>query len=256
MIRIAIIDDQKDVLELLTSMFDNYKDLCVVGCANNHKDAIELITKKKPHVVLLDIEMPEGPGFEIIEHFKEPSFKVIIVSAHSKYAIRALKLAAIDYIVKPVVEEELIEAVRNGNKILEDELAHYGLLKKYLSQKPKIDRLVIPSDTSKRSIKLNDIIYMRSDGGYTIFYLNDNTHILTSRSIKYYQELLPENLFFRTHKSYMVNFHHVATIPNGRSGQVELTNNKEAQVSVRRAPKFRKWYKDQTLGGQKGDNSS
>lgn len=252
MIKIAIIDDQKDVLELLSSMLSGQAGMKVVGCADNHKEAIDLISEKQPQVVLLDIEMPEGPGFEILQHFKEPNFKVIVVSAHSKYAIKALKLAAIDYIVKPVVQEELIDAIKNGGKILEDELAHYGLLKKYLSQKPEVDRLVIPSDTTKRSIKLKDIIYMRSDGGYTIFYLTDNTHILTSRSIKYYQELLPENLFFRTHKSYMVNFHHVGTIPNGRSGQVELSHNKEAQVSVRRAPKFRKWYKDQTLGGKKG----
>ncbi len=248
MIKVIIIDDNADVRLLIEKLLADHPQIKIIGQARNCSEAIALISKKEPDVILLDIEMPDGSGFDVLKHFPNPLFKTIVISAYNQYAINALKLSAVDYLLKPITREELIESIEQTVKNIEDQEAQYGLLKKYLKQSPNIDRLVIPSDTHKKTIMFSEILFLKSDGGYSLFYTIDGHHIITSRSIKYYDEILPSNFFFRTHKSFIVNFEHILSIPTGRSGVIEIANDQEAQLSVRRASKFRKWYKEKTLG--------
>ena len=128
-------------------------------------------------------------------------------------------------------------------------------MKQYLETKPKMDRIIVPSDTTKQSLLFDDIVFIRSDGGYSIFHTLDRGHIITSRSIKFYEQILPENIFFRTHKSFIVNYNHIKALPSGRSGQIIMTQDKMADLSVRRAPDFRDWYKKLSFrGGTYPDN--
>ena len=248
--RILIVDDQRDIRELLRTFLMRRKDVSIVGEAANVKEAIMACDEKRPDIVLLDIELPDGSGFDVLHHFKSPFFKTIIVTAYSDYIINALRLAALDYLLKPITFDELNSSIDRISALIEEEKSQYRLLKDYLSQKPEIDRILIPSDSTKHSLLFKDILYLRSNAGYTVFHCIDESHVISSRSISYYEEILPEKLFFRTHKSFVVNYHHIAKLPAGRSGTIQLNQDKTVELSVRRAPDFREWYKGLTLGGK------
>ncbi|MFY0644212.1 MAG: response regulator transcription factor [Bacteroidia bacterium] len=248
--RILIVDDQQDIRELLRTVLMMRKDVIVVGEAANVQDAIKLCEGKRPDIVLLDIELPDGSGFDLLHHFKSPFFKTIIVTAFSDYIVNALRLSALDYLLKPITFDELNVSIDRISAMIEDEKSQYKLLKDYLAQKPEIDRILIPSDTNKHSLLFKDILYLRSNAGYTVFHCVNHKHVISSKSISYYEEILPEKLFFRTHKSFVVNYHHIAQLPSGRSGTIILNQDKSVELSVRRAPDFREWYKSLTLGGK------
>lgn len=248
--KILIVDDQPDVRSVLEAMLKERADVSISGSVGSCKEAYESISGLLPDIVLLDIEMPGESGLDLFNYFDKPMFKTIVVTAHSEYTISALRLAAMDYLLKPVTTKELYGAIDRANSIIEEENSQYKVLKEYLAMKPKIDRLIIPSDTDKKSLLFDEILYLRSDGGYTVFHTTTHGHLITSKPIKYYEKVLPQNFFFRTHKSFMVNFKHIKGLPAGRSGHIELLNGKEVQLSVRRAPDFRAWYKGLTLGGQ------
>ncbi len=248
--KVLIVDDQPDVQAVLKAMLVERKDLSIVGVASSCKEAYEIITNRNPDLVLLDIEMPGESGLDLFNYFDKPPFRTIVVTAHSDYTISALKLSAMDYLLKPITADELNESIDRAFNIIEEEESQYEVLKQYLAMKPKIDRLIIPSDTDKKSLLFEEILYLKSDGGYTVFHTANQGHLITSKPIKYYEKVLPQNFFFRTHKSYIINFTHIKGLPAGRSGYIELNNGSEVQLSVRRAPDFRAWYKGLTLGGQ------
>lgn len=246
-IEVLIVEDNCEARSLLKYYLNKLEDVQLVGEAQTCVEAIARITEMEPEVVFLDMELPDGNGLDILAHFHYPKFKVIVVTGYNSYAIRALRLAAIDYILKPPSEEEIVDALSKADKLLHEDHVQYTVLKDYLSQSPDLDRLVIPSDSSKRSLKFEEIVYLRSDGGYTIFYTHDQRHIITSKPISYFEEILPANFFFRSHKSFIVNFKYVKTIPSGRGGDIDMGNDFCAKLSVRKAAAFRKWYKERTL---------
>jgi len=246
MIRTLIIEDSSPNRNLLRSYLKDFSEIEIVGEAENVQQGIDLIRKMDPKLILLDIELPDGSGFDIIKAIPKPGFKTIITTGYNNFAIQALKLSALDYLLKPIQKLELFEAIGNTARIIHDEQYQHDLLNHYMNANNKVDRLVVSTEKYKRPILFDDLMYLRSDGGYTFFYLSNGEQYLSSRSIHFYEEFLPKDRFYRSHKSFMLNYSFVERIPLGRGGRIPMPNGKEVLISVRRMPGFRKWYNENT----------
>jgi two-component system LytT family response regulator len=222
-----VVDDEKPSREVLINYLqENCPFIEIVSECNSVQSAYLAITEYHPELVFLDIEMPKGNGFELLRMFKTIDFKVIFITAFSEYAVEAFRFSAIDYLLKPIKIAELIEAV---NKVkLERNMNHsfqniQALLENLYSPIIESKSLVIPNSKGYSVIKTNEIILCTADGYCTHFNLTGNKKMSSSRSLKYYEELLPINQFLRVHRSYIINLQHVESF--NLMGQIFLTEN-------------------------------
>jgi len=213
MIRTIVVDDEEPSREALCTYIRDYcTDLDIVAECDCVKSAYKAIQEFNPQLVFLDIEMPKGNGFDLLKLFDPPEFKVIFVTAFSEYAIKAFRFSAIDYLLKPVKVDELIEAVNKTKS--EIELKHsYDLniqtLLTHITDPVNFNSLVIPDLKGFRVINLSDILMCEADAYCTIFYLQGNTKITSSKNLKHYEEFLKEYQFIRVNRSFIVNIQHV-----------------------------------------------
>ena len=212
MIRIIVIDDEKPSREALcTYLRDFCKNVEVVDECNSMKSAYNSIRKNRPQLVFLDIEMPNGNGFELLHLFGNLDFKVIFVTAYSEYAIKAFRYSAVDYLLKPVKISELIESVNRAAKLLElEDNTNLKTLIKNISQTGEtIENLVIPNNKGFEVVRISDLIMCEADGYCTHFKLINGKKVTSSKNLKYYEELLDKHTFLRVHNSYMININYV-----------------------------------------------
>lgn len=213
LIRAIVVDDEKPSREVLINYIqENCHNIEIVTECNSVKSAFIAINEYKPELIFLDIEMPNGNGFDLLRMFKTIDFKIIFITAFSEYAVQAFRFSAIDYLLKPVKIAELIEAV---NKVkLERTMNHsfqniQALLENLYSPVSESKSLVIPNTKGYSVIKTNDIILCTADGYCTHFQLTGNIKISCSRSLKHYEEFLPSFQFLRVHRSHIINLQHV-----------------------------------------------
>ena len=237
MISAVVIDDDKHIRELNIQLLkDNFPDIKVVGEADSVVDGIMVIEKTKPDLVLLDIEIKGGTGFNILQKLHPYSFKLIFITAFNEFAIKAIKFSAIDYILKPVNEYEFIEAV---NKVIErlnveDNVLQYDNFIAHYEKTTQHKKIVLRTAEALHLVDVGDIIYCKSDNSYTTFYLNNANNIIVSKSIKEYASILEDYSFVRPHQSYLVNLKHITKIDKSDGGFIILNNGKEIPVSSRR----------------------
>ena len=232
MLKIVIIDDEKNVRivikKLLTFIKMDYK---VVGEAPSIKEGKELILKTKPDIVLLDIRLEDGSGFDLLKQLPEINFKLIFITAYNEYAIKAFKFNALDYILKPIDPTELKEAIEKAQSEINTRNELNLLLKNMENNaNSKEQKLVIKTTQRTYFIPVNEIYYFQSDGSYSKIVTKD-TSILASKNLKYFQNLVPEKLFIRTHQSYLANKKHIIGL---KGNHLVLTNNIEIPISTRR----------------------
>lgn len=202
-------------------------------------EALKKIKELQPDLLFLDVQLPDGSGFDILELLPNLNFNIIFVSAYDKYAINAFKFSAIDYLLKPVEPDLLVRAIEKSKK--EDQLKSMeGKLNVLLSNKNNVEKIALPSSNGLELIKLNDIIYCQADSNYTIFHLIGGEKILVSRSLKEYDDILSQQGFFRIHQSYLIKLSYVKKYVKGEGGTVILENGKELDVSRRRKEGFLK----------------
>ena len=246
MIKTVIIDDEKSARVIIRGLLESVPDkFLVVGEGSDVGSGVEAIRNNKPDLVLLDIEMPGGSGFDILEKTGMVDFKIVFITAHSGFAVRAFKFSAIDYIMKPIVSTELFRALDKVERALEVKEINLKLnaLLSNLNPDNKKKKLVLKSSDSILSVDISDIYYCESDGGsYTRFYLNGNRVFLVSRPLKEYDDLLSEYNFFRVHKSYIVNLDKVIRYEKQDGGLVILENRAELPVSFRKREQFLERY--------------
>ncbi|MEO1516009.1 MAG: LytTR family DNA-binding domain-containing protein [Bacteroidota bacterium] len=247
MIKVVIVDDEQNSRELLTSMLQMYQEeVQLLGSAHDVKSGIQLITEVRPDLVFLDIEMPGGDGFEILNAFDSLFFKVIIVTGYDQYAIRAIKYAALDYLLKPIDLEELEMAIQKLKRQAgKDETENVRFLKSNYEQKkqPNLQQIILPGHKKYIIVPFANIISIEARGNYTVFHLeNKETHTV-AHSLSYYEELLPTNVFFRIHKSYIVNCTKVEGYDPGRAGKVHLKNGSSLDIAARRKVSFKQILK-------------
>ncbi|HRG37557.1 MAG TPA: LytTR family DNA-binding domain-containing protein [Bacteroidia bacterium] len=243
MIKAIIVDDELGARESLSKMIEkNCKQLEVIAKADSMLAAFEAITNKQPDLVFLDIEMPNGNAFDLLEKFKEINFNIIFTTAYDHYAIKAIKFSAIDYILKPIDPEELVEAVKRVEKkqtnqpnVLDKQ---FKTLLSNVRPENKLKKVGIPDGDGLIFINLADIIRCESDGNYTFFILTNGKKIIASRTLGEYEQMFTEDNFFRIHRSHLVNLQHVKKYIKGEGGYVIMADDSQVEVSRRNKNEF------------------
>ncbi len=242
MIRAIIIDDEVKGRNLLSELIKNkFPEVQVCGLAKNADEGIEQIRKQHPDVVFLDINMPGKTGFDMLQALQPVSFETIFITAYDKYAIRAFRYHAFDYLLKPIDADELSTCMeRLKEKQLQKDISmRLELLVTQLQQPQKIpDRITINSLDGITVIPIAEIVYLEAAGTYTLFYLVNNNKVVSSLNLKEYEELLAEHYFFRVHHSFLINMAEVKKFIKTEGGGVLMSNGQTVAVSKRKKEEF------------------
>lgn len=247
-IDVVIIDNEEANVELLEHFLIKYCPLAnIVGSAYSKKEAISLIDTIKPKLIFLDIVMEDGTGFDVIEKIEHNKAKVIFVTSYDKYAIKAFKYSAVDYLLKPVKTEELIVAFNNAYEDLTMELftnnEYLNEVSNLIINKQPLEFIAVPSLQKIELIKLKEIVFLKSEGRYTEFYLSNGKKIVSSRNLGKYENIIDEHHFFRIHNSYIVNLNHVLNIYRADGAYCEMTNKIMLPVAKRRQDQLHRFLK-------------
>ncbi len=243
MITAIIIDDEpKGRLALRQKLQAYCPDVSIMAEAADGLEAIPLIEKHQPQLIFLDIEMPRMNGFEMLNAIKEKNFHIIFTTAYDQYAIKAIKYAAFDYLLKPVDIEELKTSVAKIDVKEKNPIKNQIELLQQNIQHPKklLNKLAIPTLEGLLFFDINEIIHLEANSNYTNIYINDKPKITASKTLKEFEELLPEDIFFRTHHSHLINLHFIKRYIKGDGGQIELQNGTYIDVSRRKKDEFLK----------------
>ncbi|MHB1277022.1 MAG: LytR/AlgR family response regulator transcription factor [Bacteroidia bacterium] len=239
--RAIIIDDEKKSRSILATMLLRYcSTIKLVGEAGNIRDAHQLIMKHEPDLVFLDISMPEGSGFELLNRLKEISFQIIFVTAFDEYAIQAIRNDALDYLVKPVSIEELRSAVKRAEQKqnMSGAMDNFHHINEMMRQGAETKRIAIPENGGLLFLALKDIIRLEADGSYTRFHLISGKSVLSSRHLKEYDTHLPGDLFFRVHHSHVINLDHIHHYERGEGGTIVMSDHSSVSLSKRKKKAF------------------
>jgi len=238
----VIIDDEPDAVDFISSIATEYcHDLDVVGKANNVREGVALINEIKPDLVFLDVEMPNGTGFELLTHFPEKTFDVIFITAFNHYAIQAIKFSAVDYLLKPININEFIEAVnkvvsKRRSGVLSGNENFDILLENLRTSHPT--RLVIPTSDGREYLNPKDIIRIEADRSYSWFFITGRHKVLVSRHLKEFQDLLNDRNFFRPHNSHLINLDFVKKFIRHDGGYIEMNDGSQIPISRNRKDLF------------------
>jgi two-component system, LytTR family, response regulator len=229
----VIIDDEKGARDSLRTMLQMYcEGVTVLGEADNVERGRALILEVNPDLIFLDVEMPPATGFDLIRSMDALKADIIFITAHNHYAINAIKLSALDYLLKPVNRLELMEAVKkHREKEGRTPREVLDLLRMHIDSKKETERLVIASLQGLEIIKVSDIIYCEGERNYTTFHLTGKEALLSSKTLKEYETLLPSSTFIRVHQKYLVNINYVKKYLKGRGGTLIMSNGQSIEVS-------------------------
>jgi two-component system, LytTR family, response regulator len=234
----CIVDDEKKGRDSLQKLLEQYcSEVQVVGHADSVENAYQFITRNKPDLVFLDVEMPQGSGFELLKKFDKVPFKTIFVTAHQHYAIKAIRFSAVDYLLKPVDVDELVLAVQNAAQAsgYNNHNQYSALLDNLEHQKP--GKIAIPVKDGVTFIDPCDIIRLQADGTYTHIFTGDGKYT-ASRNIKEYEDLLSDQFFFRAHNSHLINLKHVKHFSRVDGYFVQMSDGSSVEVARRRKDEF------------------
>lgn len=224
--KVIIIDDENRArvsLELLLNEY--FPEIEIVASCENLPDGVKAIRKHQPHIVFLDIQMPEYNGLEISNFLDEheQNFNLIFTTAYQEHSLQAFKLNAKDYLLKPINPDELVESINRIKKLNEIQP---------LSAKDCLDKIAVPSGNNLIFLETKDIIYIKGEGAYSEIVLAGQKNILVSKNLKLFDEILEsDNRFIRIQKSYIVNFDHIKSINKVNGRTIELSEDLEIPVS-------------------------
>ncbi len=240
--RTIIIDDIKKNREVLLEMLSDFcPQVEVIGEAEDVEVGVQLIEELQPDLVLLDVEMPSGTGFDLLEQLKEISFEVVFVTAYDRYALKAIKFCALDYILKPIDIKELIQAVHRAEKKLAEKKSKNNfthLIHNIKNKNTHHHRIALPTQEGFIFIEVHDIIRCEAEGSYTQVFLKNKNTIFATRKIKGFEELLNDYNFFRVHRSHLINMNYIEKYHKGEGGYVVLTDGTSIDVSRRKKDEF------------------
>lgn len=239
MIKAIIIDDELHAREYLERIIERYftnKILLFTTC-KNIKEGVDAIEKFNPDVVFLDINMHNESGFDLLKEIPKIEFEIIFTTAHSEFAIDAIKWSALDYLLKPIDHLELASTIKRFDRKWQHkvEFDRFRLLIENISSDDKANaKIAFPIENGFKVVKINSILYCQSDINYTIVFLNNGTSFILSKTLKLIEELLPSSFFLRVHKSYLVNFNYVTYFSRSIDSYIELSSDIKIPVSNRK----------------------
>jgi len=235
MIKAIIIDDEKNSREVVSELLKEcFNEIKVVAKAGDVKTSIAEIEKHKPNLLFLDIDLPDGTGFDVLKNVDYSNMKVIFITAHQEHAIKAIKFSAFDYILKPVNSGELIKTVRkvlDEHNAVNNTLRFEAILSNFGNSLPELKKIVLKTSDRIYLVNVKDIIRCEAENNYTVFYLANGTKIMVSKTIKTYETLLPTHDFIRVHQSHLVNVNYIQHFDKPDGGILVLSDNSTVPVS-------------------------
>lgn len=229
-IRVVVIEDQPEVRNDTQLLVECQKGFTVVGTCGSVKEASQLIRKLKPDLLLLDVHLPDGTGFDVLNEYPN-QFKVIFLTAFEKHAIKAIKFGALDYLLKPIDEEDLVLALNKAITHFPTNEEQLRISRSY-HQEGIHSKLVLRSQDYLQVVDIAQIVFCQSDSGYTTFHLSNGKKVVASKILKDYEDILTEPEFIRPHQSYLVNSNYIDKYR--RDGFIQLKTGEDIPVSTRR----------------------
>jgi len=238
--RIMIVDDEPAARDALRNLLQtNCPGVVVAGEAGGVGEALSLLQEINPDLLLLDVEMEDGTGFDLLDRISKLRFNVVFTTAHNDFAIRAFRYNAIDYLLKPVDPDELAAAVHKARQTRSYEVLEQQISNLLTTASEKLfDRITLYTDTGPVFAKTNDITRIESYGNYTFVFLAAGERCLVSRNLKEFEEMLPAPLFFRPHQSHLVNIAFVKKFLKEDGGFALMHDGEKVPVSRRRKDAF------------------
>ncbi len=245
MIRAMIVDDEPGGREILLDLLGRYcPSVEVVDSAHSAPAALDKIRLHRPDLLFLDIEMPFGSGFDLLDSLDDHPVEVIFTTAYDHYAIRAIRYSALDYLLKPIDRDDLVEAVRRTERRIAAQNRAGGSLKQIVQSVRDAGnddtRLALVANDSVTMVPIADIIRCQAEANYTRFHLRNGTTILMARTLKDYEIALHERGFVRVHNSHLINLDHIRKYIRGEEGKVVMSDGSTVAVSRRRKEEFRR----------------
>ncbi len=244
MLKVVIIDDEPNAREVIeNTLLATCKNVEVVGRGDSVKTGMETITQHDPDIVLLDVQMPDGTGFDLLSKLPEINFKVIFITAHQEFALQAFKFSALDYILKPVDSQELSSAIKKAEETLENNNIDVNMKILYDNLKNKSKeskKLILKSLEQIHAVNVKDIIRCESEGNYTQFILNDGRKLLVTKILKEYDEMLQQYNFFRVHQSHLINIDYFETYKKADGGEIIMQDKSVIPLASRKKEAFLK----------------
>lgn len=243
MINAVIIDDEQHCTDRLTYLVNNYcaAEINITGTTDSVESGYELISKQKPQLVFLDVEIKGYTGFDLLQKYVNIPFQVVFTTAYERYAIQAFKFSAADYLLKPIDPDELKQTVKRVQDRIDKALEkdQFELLFRNIKQMRQHEpRVAVPTISGLELLNVNDILRCQSDGNYTTIFMKDKGTLMVAKTLKDFEGLLAGYGFFRIHNSHLVNLASVKSYHKGKGGYVKLTDQTELEVSSRRKDDF------------------
>ncbi len=244
MIKAVIIEDEKKSSDAMVLQLQKHcPEVTLLGVAANVKEGIETVRSLKPELIFLDVMMPDGSGFDVLEKLCDLKFDIIFTTASEKFAVKAIKYSALDYLLKPIDAEELIAAVkkvrdRKSNLPTEQNLA--SLLENIKKSDEQYSKITLPTGNAYEVVNVKDIVRCEAHDNYTYVFLAGSKKFLVSGTLKHYEELLPEKDFVRVHHSHLINMAHMNRFLKEDGGYAVMSDGSKVEISRRKKEEFLK----------------
>jgi two-component system LytT family response regulator len=245
MIQAVLVDDESNSLEALGILLEKYcPEVEVIGTAQSVEEAVGVIDELQPELVFLDIALPDGQGFEVLEQVEHDQFEVIFTTAYDQYALTAFEFSALDYLLKPINAEKLKQSVERYRDIKGDReiSSRVSVLKDSL--KNINERIILSSMDGFDVYKISDIIRCEANGSYTTFFIKGGIKVVTSKTLNNFEKLLADQPFARVHSKHLVNLEYIKKYISGRGGYVVFEDGSQVDVSERKKKEFIRLMKE------------
>ncbi len=231
-----IVDDEKNGRENLSGLIKTHcQQIRIVGEVGSVQEAILEIQEHHPQIIFLDIEMPGGNGFQLLEHFKDFPFEVIFVTAYDNYVLKAIRFSASDYILKPINLNELIAAVDKVSQRIRLQTENERIRQLYQNtMHPANPKIGLPTGDRVEFVEVKSIVHCRGESNYTHLYFTDRKPLLVAKTLIEFEELLADYQFIRVHKAHLINLNHVTSFTKNDGGILTMSNGDSVAISRRR----------------------